>query len=113
MSRTPEITSGEEETMDETKDEAEPSGASGGSGDGGTGEEGFLRCSVAFDIDGHKVKASHSYDYQSRPGLASMGWVWGLGVGKVLLSIREYMTREQWADFVKGIKNEFDEDDER
>ena len=92
---------------------AEPSGASGGYGDEGTGEEGFLRCCVAFDIDGHKVKASHSYDYQSIPGLASMGWVWGLLVGEVLLSLRPYMTSEQWGDFVDGIKNEFDEYENR
>ena len=95
--------------MTEPNETAEPSGASGGSGDDGTGEEGFLRCSVAFDIDRHKVRASHAYDYQSRPGLASMGWVWGLGVGEVLLSLRPYMNGKQWDDFVDGIKNQFDE----
>lgn len=95
--------------MTDEKNTTEPYCASGGSGDDGTGEEGFLRCSVAFDIDGHKVKASHAYDYQSRQGLASMGWVWGLGVGDVLLSLRPYMSGKQWDDFVDGIKNQFDD----
>lgn len=76
-------------------------------------KEGFLRCAVAFDIDGHKVEASHSYDYQSQPGLASMGWVWGIGVGAVLLSLRPYMTCSQWKDFLAGIEEEFDQYDDR
>ena len=91
----------------------ERSVASDGSGDDGTGEKGFLRCSLAFDIDGHRVEASHSYDYNSRPGLASMGWVWGLGVGEVLLSLRPYMNGEQWSDFADSIKNQFDEYEKR
>ena len=93
-------------TMSETD---ERSVASTGSGEDGTGEKGFLRCSVEFDIDGHKVESSHSYDYQSRPGLSSMGWVWGLNVGEVLLSLRPHMNGKQWSDFVEGIQNQFDE----
>ena len=90
-------------------DEKERSVASTGSGDDGTDEEGFLQCSVVFDIDGHKVESSHSYDYQSRPDLGSMGWVWGHNVGEVLLSLRPYMNGEQWRDFVQGMQSQFDE----
>ena len=95
--------------MSEANDNAAPSGASGVSGDDETGEEGFLRCAVSFVNDGHTVEASHSYKYQSRRGFVSMGWVWGLNVGEVLLSLRPHMTGAQWNHFVDGINNQFDE----
>lgn len=78
-------------------------------GDNQSGEKGFLRCAVSFDIDGHKVEASHSYDYESCPGNGPMGWVFGIGVATVLLSLRRYLTLGQWQDFYDAILSEFAE----
>lgn len=72
-------------------------------------EEGKLTCSISFEIDGHKTSMSSGYDYETADGLASMGWIWGLVVGDVLLSMRRHLTCSQWKDLVDGITSQFDE----
>jgi hypothetical protein len=74
-------------------------------------EEGKLSCSLSFEINGHKVLMTSGYDYETRPGLASMGWVWGLSVGEVLMSLRPHMNMDQWKDFIRGIEDQFEEDE--